>query len=129
MLRSCSVLALMLLATAFGQNAPNRRLYIEERIKIISGASTHCDDYGNCYGHGTTRERNVSAELTREILTKCPDVITVTDNRDAADYVLRIAPGSSTVYNANGDAVYISPAKWKVKNLAKDVCQYVTAQK
>jgi hypothetical protein len=101
------------------------RLYVEERIKTAVGASTHCDAYGNCYGGANVRERNVSAELTRGVMEKCPQAITMTDNREAADYVLRIAPGSSTLYNAAGDAVYVSPTRFRVKNLAKDVCGYV----
>ena len=32
-------------------------------------------------------------------MKRCPTVLTVTDNRDAADFDLRIAIGSSTLFN------------------------------
>jgi hypothetical protein len=50
----------------------------------------------------------------------CPEAITVTDNRDVANYVLRITPGASTLYKQDGDVAYISPTRWKISNLAKD---------
>ena len=46
--------------------------------------------------------RNVSLQVTRELMKTC-HWVTVTDNRDAADYVLRISPGSSILYQQNGD--------------------------
>ena len=70
---------------------------------------------------------NVSLEVTQEVIKHCPSVITVTDNREAADYILRIAAGKSTLYERNGDVAYISPAKYKVSNLAKDVCNFATS--
>jgi hypothetical protein len=100
------------------------RVYVEERVNKASGVNVHCDAYGNCYGQNTSRTRNVSLEVTRE-LTKTCHAITVTDNRDAAGYVLRIEPGSSTLYRKNGDVAYVSPARFKVSNLSKDVCGYV----
>jgi|ERR1039458_1089690 hypothetical protein len=105
-----------------------KRLYIEERIKAISGTSVHCDNYGNCYGHNTSPTRNVSLEVTREVIKRCPSAITVTDNRDQADYTLRTAAGASTLYKQNGDAVYISPTRWKTSNLAKDVCNFIGSE-
>ena len=100
------------------------RLYIDERVETTSGAFVHCDIYGNCYGHNTSSSRNVSLKMTRELVKTCR-TLTVTDNREVADYVLRISPGSSTLYRQNGDVAYVSPAKWRVSNLAKDVCSYI----
>jgi hypothetical protein len=105
-----------------------KRIHIEERLKTSSIGSSHCDTYGNCYGNAGTQTRNVSLELTRELTKRCPSVLTVTDNRDAADFDLRISTGSSTLYKQNGDVAYISPAKFKVSNLAKDICNYVATQ-
>lgn len=110
-----------------GSSGP-KRLFIEERVKTVSGGAVHCDSYGNCYGQNTSRTRNVSLEVTREVLKRCPAAITVTDNRDAADYTLRITPGASTLYNRNGDAAYVSPTRFKVSNLAKDICNFVGSQ-
>ena len=107
----------------------SRRLYVEERIKTTSGTSVHCDSYGNCYGHNTSNSRNVSLEVTREVMKHCPETITVTDNRDLENYVLRITPGASTLYKHDGDVAYISPTRWKTSNLAKDLCNFVVAQR
>jgi hypothetical protein len=106
-----------------------KRVYVEERVKSTSGAFVHCDDYGNCYGNNSNRSRNVSLEVTREMMKDCPAAITVTNNRESADYVLRIEPGASTLYKHNGDAAYISPARWRPSSLAKDVCNFVGTQK
>lgn len=107
-------------------NTP-RRLYIEERVKTVQGSSLHCDNYGNCFGHNSSRERNVSLEVTREVMKQCPSVLIVTDNFGARDFDLRISPGNSTLYRANGDVAYISPARFRVPNLAKDICGYARA--
>lgn len=120
---------LVLLGASFccAQTIPQpqpKRLYIEERIKTTTGNSVHCDTYGNCFGHEGTNSRNVSLEVTREVVKQCPSVLTVTDNRDVAEYDLRISPGSSTLYRQNGDVAYISPTKFRVSNLAKDVCNF-----
>lgn len=112
-------------ASQASQLSQTKRLYIEERLKTTTGTSVHCDNYGNCYGHEGGRTRNVSLELTRKIMEKCPSMITVTDNHEAADYDLRISPGSSTLYKQNGDVAYVSPTRFRVSNLAKDVCEFV----
>jgi len=57
-------------------------------------------------------------------MKNCP-VVTVTDDKDAADYILRPNKGSSTLYKKNGDVVYVSHAKVKVSSLVKDVCGYI----
>jgi hypothetical protein len=114
------------------QTAPSnqpKRLFIEERTKTVSTGNMHCDTYGNCYTSSGTRTRDVSLELTREIVKRCPQIITVTDNHDAADFDLRISGGNSTLFNKAGDVAYMSPAKWRVSNLAKDVCAYVAEQR
>ena len=104
--------------------SPTTRIYIEERVKTTSGLNIHCDAFGNCYGHNTSTTRNVSLQVTRVLMKTCR-LVTVTDNRDAADYVLRISPGSSTIYQQDGDVAYVSPARFKVSNLAKDICGYI----
>ncbi len=106
-------------------SAPTRKLFIEERIKTTTGGSVHCDDYGNCYGASGTHSRDVSLEVTREVMKRCPSTLIVTDNREMADLDLRISPGSSTLFRQNGDVAYISPTRYKVSNLAKDICEYV----
>lgn len=85
-----------------------KRLYIEERVKTTTGTSVHRDAYGNCFGQSAEGSRNISLETTREVMKQCPSILTVTDNRDAAEYDLRISPGSSTLYRQNGDVAYVS---------------------
>ncbi len=73
--------------------------------------------------------RNVSLEVTQEILKRCSSTVTVTDNRQAAVYSLRTAPGSSTLYRQNGDVARVFRARWKTSTLAKEVCAFVVASK
>ena len=103
-----------------------RKLFIEERIMTTTGGSVHCDDYGNCYGSSGTSSRDVSLEVTRAVMKSCPSLLTVTNSKDAADFDLRISPGSSTLYKRNGDVAYISPARFRVSNLVKDICAYAS---
>lgn len=104
-----------------------KKIYIEEFVIRNSGAFVNCSS-GNCTGIGAVGNRNISLETTRELLKHCPTILTVTDNRDVADYDLRISPGSSTLFKQNGDVAYVSPAKHKPANLAKDVCSFVSDQ-
>ena len=122
------VMALAPVVAKQTRSPSSKRLYVEERIKTTSGTSVHCDNYGNCYGHNTSHTRNVSLEVTREVMNHCPRTLTVTDNRDVANYVLRITPGASTLYKQDGDVAYVSPTRWKTSNLAKDLCNFVDAQ-
>jgi hypothetical protein len=130
MAKMVGLLVLLSAGCCWAQTPPQpqpqpKRLYIEERIKTNTGSSVHCDTYGNCFGHSGTNTRNVSLETTREVMKRCPTVLTVTDNHEAADFDLRISPGSSTLYRQNGDVAYVSPTKYRVANLAKDVCAFV----
>jgi len=122
------VLLLVVVGTIVVAQSSTTHVYIEERVTKTTGVNVHCDTFGNCCGHNTSTTHNVSLQVTRE-LVKTVHEVTVTDNRDAADYVLRISPGNSTLSRRNGDVAYISPARFKVSNLAKDVCGYVEAHR
>jgi hypothetical protein len=121
-----ATMTLTCLAVAFAQNAPTppKRIYIEQYLRSGAIATVNCSSPGNCVGTGSGLERNISLEATKGFTKNCP-VVTVTDNRDAADYLLKINLGSSTLYSKNGDVAYISPARVRVANLVKDVCNYV----
>jgi hypothetical protein len=108
------------------ETPPAKRLFIADYV--ISGAvgSSHTDTSGNTYGSAGIVGRNVTLEATDGFMKHCPAVI-VTNDRDAADYVLRPNKGSSTLYKKNGDVAYVSHAKVKVSNLVKDVCSYIQA--
>jgi hypothetical protein len=99
------------------------RLYIEQRIVNGATGSITCVN-GTCNGGSVALSRNLSLQATKEFVKSCP-AVTITDNREAADYLLRIDRGDSTLYRRNGDVAYISPAKFKISNLVKDVCTYV----
>jgi hypothetical protein len=103
-----------------------KRLFIADYV--ISGAvgSAHSDAYGNTYGSAAAVGRNITLEATDKFIKSCP-AVTVTNDKDAADYVLRPNKGSSTLYKKNGDVVFVSHAKVKVSNLVKDVCEYIQA--
>jgi hypothetical protein len=105
---------------------PTKRLFIADYV--IGGAvgSAHTDSSGNTYGSAATVGRNISLEATDGFMKHCP-AVTVTNDPDAADYILRPNKGSSTLYKKNGDVVYVSHAKVKVSNLVKDVCGYIQA--
>jgi hypothetical protein len=103
---------------------PTKRLFIADYV--INGAvgSAHTDSSGNTYGSAAAAGRNISLEATNGFMKNCP-AVTVTNDHDAADYILRPDKGSSTLYKKNGDIVYVSHAKVKVSNLVKDVCGYI----
>jgi hypothetical protein len=106
------------------ESHPTKRMFIGPYV--ISGAvgSAHSDQYGNTYGSAAAVGRNISMEATDGFMKNCP-VVTITNDRDAADYILQPNKGSSTLYKKNGDAVFVSHAKVKVSNLVKDVCEYI----
>lgn len=105
-------------------NPPTKKLFIADYV--ISGAvgSAHADSSGNTYGSAVAVGRNISLDATDGFMKHCP-AVTVTNDRDAADYILQPNKGSSTLYKQNGDAVYVSHAKVKISNLVKDVCGYI----
>jgi hypothetical protein len=100
--------------SALGQSSP-KRLFIEQRTL----------NYTNEIGV-TRAQRNITLETTREILKRCPNAVSVTDKPETAEYSLRITPASSTLY-FNGDVVATFAARFRVGNLAKDVCDWMTA--
>lgn len=71
------------------------------------------------------RGRNVTLELTKAILKRCPAIVTVTENPQSVDYRLGITPGASTLYKSDGDVEHIFKARFTVSGLAKEVCGYL----
>jgi hypothetical protein len=101
-----------------------KRLFIADYVIGSAVSLAHTDSSGNSYGGATAGGRNISLEATDGFMKNCP-AVTVTSDRDAADYLLRPNKGSSTLYKRNGDVVFVSHAKVKVSNLVKDVCSYI----
>lgn len=104
---------------------PTKRLFIADYIisGVIGSAQT---TNGSTVGSAAVVGRNISLEATDGFMKHCP-AVTVTSDKDAADYVLRPNKGSSTLYKKNGDVAYVSHARVKVSNLVKDVCGYIEA--
>jgi hypothetical protein len=103
---------------------PLSRLYIEERVKTTSSLTIPCEVLAVCRGHNTRQMRSVSLEVAREVEKRCGETITVTNNRGTANYFLRIEEGASTLYQQDGDVAYVSPARWSMSNVAKDICNF-----
>lgn len=105
------------------QSPSTKRLFIADYIitSVFGSAQT---TYGSTTGGAAAVGRNISLEATGGFVKNCP-AVTVTNDEDAADYILRPNKGSSTLYKKNGDVVYVSHAKVKVSNLVKDVCGYI----
>jgi hypothetical protein len=99
---------------------PIQRLYVEERTKARIGDSVHCDFQGSCFSHEGENAQSVSVEVTK----RCPAVLASTDNRNMADYYLRIALESSILYRRSGEIAYTFSAKFDVSNLTKDLCAF-----
>ena len=97
-----------------------QRVYIEERTTASSGDSVHCDLKGSCFSHEGENAQAVSGEVK----TKCPAVLTSTNNRGMADYYLRISPESSIMYRRSGEIAYTFSAKFDVSNLTKGICMF-----
>jgi hypothetical protein len=104
---------------------PTKRLFIADYI-ITGAVGSSQTTNGSTYGSASVVGRNISLEATDGFIKRCP-AVTVTSDKDAADYILRPNKGSSTLYKKNGDVVYVSHARVKVSNLVKDVCGYIQA--
>ncbi len=104
---------------------PTKRLFIADYIITGAFGSAQTTN-GSTYGSASVVGRNISLEATDGFIKHCP-AVTVTSDKDAADYILRPNKGRSTLYKKNGDVVYLSHARVKVSNLVKDVCGYIQA--
>jgi hypothetical protein len=132
------VLAASLFAQAPSENPPEpakqtqppptpstKRLFIAEYV-ITGVVGSSQTTNGSTLGSAAVVGRNITLEATDGFMKSCP-AVTVTGDKDAADYILRPNKGSSTLYKKNGDVAYVSHAKVKVSNLVKDVCAYIQA--
>ncbi len=100
-----SKIALLGLALALVVRAEPKKLFIEDRIL-------------------QPHSRNVTAELTKDIMNRCPSDVVVMETPDRAQYSLKISPGSSVIY-ADGAAVAVFKARFSVGTLAKEVCRWM----
>ena len=126
-------LTIMLASTVTAQQntAPGtKKLYIEEHIETtLTRFVSTTDEMGVLKNNEIRTTRDISLIVTNDVTKQCPSLVTVTDRRDGADYILHIAHGSSTLSRQDGTVAYISKSKWKHSNLAKDVCKFIGSQK
>jgi hypothetical protein len=66
---------------------PTKRLFIADYV--INGAvgPAHTDSSGNTYGSAAAVGRNISLKAPDGFMKNCP-AVTVTNDRDAAEYIL-----------------------------------------
>lgn len=99
-----SVLIAFVAATTAQQQISPKRLFIDEKKK------------------------SYSLEMARQLQQRCPSAITVTENRDTADYKLAISMPTSALYNEKGDVVHVFRTPFLNKNIAQKVCDFVGSQ-
>lgn len=73
-------------------------------------------------------KKSFALELTRQVQKRCPSTITVTENRDTANYKLTMSLPTSVLYNEKGDVVHVFKTPLLIKNIAKEVCDFVGSQ-
>jgi hypothetical protein len=126
------ILTVMLLAfagIAGGQTpAPKTKTYVYIAPKEGAAVNVHCDPaVTNCSASGGSVDYTLKA--TEALMKRCPDIITVTSNPNVADFSLHLQTGDSVLYDKAGNAVYVSHARNRLSNFAKDICGYVSKAK
>jgi hypothetical protein len=74
------------------------------------------------------KKKSYSLELTRQVQKRCGSAITVTENQNTADYKLTLSVPTSALYNEKGDVVHVFRTPFLIKNIAKEVCDFVGSQ-
>jgi hypothetical protein len=66
--------------------------------------------------------------VIRDILSRCPSTISVTNSKQDANYLLKPHYRASMLYdNTDGEILYVSPAN-HTGNIAKDICKFVASK-
>jgi hypothetical protein len=123
---TAAILLLGVVPTA-SQNQNARKLFIfqtkaaqAERTCWTVGGFVRCVDGSD--------DDEIGLFVVRDILSKCPSTITITDSKQDASYLLKPHYKASALYdNTNGDILYVSPAN-HTGNIAKDICKFVAAK-
>jgi hypothetical protein len=98
------------------------KLYIDPRVHTVTTGTATGGPIA-AIGTATTRERNVTAEVTANVVKHCSNAVTITGSPEAADFRLTLSPGSSVLYNRDGDVVTTFKAH-RVGTVGKDICEY-----
>ena len=123
------VMLLTLAGVMWGQTpVPKTKTYVYIAPKEGVAANVHCNPaVTSCSAGGGSVDYALKA--TEALMKGCPDLITVTSNPDVADFSLHLQTGDSVLYDKAGSAVYVSHARRKLSNFAKDICGYVAKAK
>jgi hypothetical protein len=109
------------------QNQSARKLYVFQAK--VAQAERQCWTVGGfvrCVDGSDDDE--IGLYVVRDILSKCPSTITITDSKQDASYLLKPHYKASALYdNTNGDVLYVSPAN-HTGNIAKDICRFVATK-
>ena len=114
------LLIALLIGTSLSGHAQSIRIVFVVD-KVSQTVTTH--DYGSA-GKAQEGEHHSAPVVMAEFGKRCP-IVSFTQNRDSAEFILQTQSGGSTLSNAKGDVLYVSPAK-TLGNMVKDVCTYVT---
>jgi hypothetical protein len=117
-IRQLTLIAMILAASSL--RAQTRKIFIEQ--KVGTTANGHCIS-GDCTARGGTVDFSLVA--TDALLKGCPDIISITTDPVSADFSLRLQTGASALIDKSGNVVFVSHARHKLKNFAKDICGYV----
>jgi hypothetical protein len=120
-----AILLLGVMPTA-SQSPTTRKLFVfqtkaqAERTCWTVGGFARCVDGSD--------DDEIGLFIVRDILSKCPSTITITDSKQDASYLLRPHYKASALYdNTNGNILYVSPAN-HTGNIAKDICRFVATK-
>lgn len=103
--------------------AAQTKTHILIEVLVGTNVRTYCNPFGWCTTMGGPTD--YSLHVTEALMDRCPDIVTVTQDPDAADYRLRLQEGDAVLFNNAGEAVHVSRARIRVKNFAKDLCGYI----
>jgi hypothetical protein len=111
--------------SAFAQTKNELKLYIEPKVGQTENANCYAAYPNSAACHGRTEYRDYTLKATDALMSTCPTFLTVTTDRDSADYTLRLQTGASVLFNKAGDAIFVSHEKRKLSRFAMDICTYI----
>jgi hypothetical protein len=129
-LAATATIAILLagITPAGSQNQNSRKLYVfQTKADQTERQCWTVGGYAKCVDGSDDDE--IGLYVIRDILSKCPNTISITNSKRDATYLLKPHYQASALYdNTNGEILYVSPAN-HTGNIAKDICRFVARQK
>ncbi len=113
---------LIVLAVFLWQAAPTHHT-----IFVVDKVTERAEAHNTLGGVGASSGEHHSAPVVMSEFGKKCSIVTFTQDRSVADYILETQPGGSTLTDSKANVLYVSPAK-TLKNMVKDVCGFVSAR-